>query len=1121
MTGKLPTRAELLAELDRLSHPARVRRVRTLAHAGRGSRELEALVASLATPDAFEASLALAMADTAGLEEHLLGALRHEAVSVRTLAAKAACRGVASDERLAGETLRAAPATRRAMMRRIRQLERTALADRLLPEVLRRWGPAEAARLLGSCSPALVERFLPDVAHATRSWEAFARNHDLALLAHVRRSLESAPRRARALAWQRLAPAIDALATRRATELLELALDHADPDAIPVAIERHLGRWTRLEPALVVELLLRPGYRPRLVAHGLPRGVLKGARLFSPEQLARIAAPLAENPGALARLLLELRPSARERVFSDVFSGDDTSARVWPDELLEALPHALRDREATRMLALRAIREDPDRTLAVTAFCEPDRSRAALESACRAATAEDRARGYSLLVAGTGRFRRGVAETLAFLGRLANEQDPVRLAALEALASWPASVIGDDRVPAIDALVDHVVKARDTSAATRGRLQAIARKLLQAGAASPDGARFRSGLATLVRLAGQAGTLALPSLERGLPRGAEHRIVAALAPMIRAANERESHGLVLGVARALGKRAHDVAPLQDLLEPLTGASPEAVARAAIGLWLEAPRTRDARVVKLLARDASAITIPAVFDHVHRRRQDLLDPYLLEKPIAGRFLTGKTLLLLPATSGFERWLPRQQAAHARLLERVANDVERNDWERAGAIRTLARIPVVEASALGRLVRSDQVPVIEAALAALAWTDRPGEALPVLLHHTDGDRARVAMYAVPRCARFLEPERLAAILDALLSKEKLRVTVHKEAVRLLGAFRSDASFGLLLRETRRPGLHRDVTIALGHAARAFLDREEAWPILEGLARSDDRFVAESVLDQSPEGIVPGERPRYVRLLLEVARHEDSRVRRRTWTALGSWSSGSEEAIARSASGRVLDLERGVEWREALAAVVEATRDGHAAPELVRLARSLAAVPPSPATSARRERDLPARQRLLALASALGALPAHGRVSLAPVLAAIGTGISEADETLWLTAAGLRVAAIDWSEPAGAASVLVALAGELGSRPACAGALAGHVARGLEASSGAWPGEAVHGLVDRLLESPTAERARLALAALAVSGRRFEWPEEAARRLRALRSHADPTVRAEALGVFTSPE
>lgn len=1103
----------LLAELDALPHPARLQRVRLLARDAADPARLATQLA--ASGDAHGARLGLEVADVRDLVGVALEGLRHEAVSVRARAVKVAVR-VASDDELVTEVVRAAPDTRRRLVRRLRAQGRGAVADRLLPHARARWGPAEAARLLPACASAAA---LSELAWAVPSWGRLARAHPEAVLAHVRGALEAAPPREVAATWARLSAAVDALARVRGRALLDLALRHVDPDPLPPVVERHLGAWSALDPVKVTDLLLRPGPRARL-AWGLPRKVVAAARRLGRAQLERLACALAEHQDALAGLLRALPPSWREPLFERAHAGQDLSAREWSTTLLEALPRARRDREVARMLALPAYRDDPDRTLALLPLRDVTHVRPALEAACRAATAEERALAWQRLVQCTGRSRSGVAETLAALGRLRNEQDPVRLAALSALAAWPQGLWADEHVPPLEDLANHVTEARDTSRASRGWLQQVAQTLLRAGANDPDGRRFQAGLRLLERLAGQAGTLALPSLERDLPRGAERRIVAALLPRLQAAVARESHALVLGLSTALGRRGHGVEALEALLEPLTRAVETWTARAAIERWIAPPRTRDARVTTLLARDPSVIAVEAVFLHLHRRRQDLLDPLLTGTPLEGRFLSGDTVHLLPAADGFQRWLPRQQAAFARLLERVVADAERPDHERVRAIGTLARLPVVEAAVLDRWIRAGPVPVVEAALAALAWTDRPQEALPVLLAHCEGERARVAMYAVPRCLRFLDPGQALALLDQVLTTST-RVTVLKEALRLLGELRTDEALARLAREAARTDLHRDVRIAVGHAARAFLDRPEGAAILDALARSPDRHVAESLLGRSPHGTPPSARGAWLELLLLVAGHADARARVKAWPDLAAWASGAEERIAALAAERVADLAGGVEWTPALAALVAVTRDGAGEQALQDLVRRLASAPATADEDAGPERDLPARQRLVALVDALAALPLGVRVARRQRYRALGSSLVGAEPSLWLEAARLRACSIDWRDETAAADELAALATELVTWPAWTEPLVRLVTGALQGATSAWTPSSALALVDRLLERPLPPRAHLALSLLTVAGPRASWDLACRARLRALRRHPDPTVAAEARRAWTVKE
>ena len=134
-------------------------------------------------------------------------------------------------------------------------------------------------------------------------------------------------------------------------------------------------------------------------------------------------------------------------------------------------------------------------------------------------------------------------------------------------------------------------------------------------------------------------------------------------PWLEAASGREYHANVLRLASALQKRAWKIEALQRLIEAAIWTKNSNNASSAVALWLADPQTRDERVALLVKKDLSTVSFSSVFNHLHRHRQDLLDPYLDNRPLKGAFATGKTIYLLPAQDGFGRWLPRQQRRYA--------------------------------------------------------------------------------------------------------------------------------------------------------------------------------------------------------------------------------------------------------------------------------------------------------------------------------------------------------------------------------------------------------------------------------------------------------------------------
>ena len=1112
---QVPSREALLSELDSLGYRARIARAALLGRDARGTPALTALLSLLLSGDAYEACLAVEMARSARDEATLLRGLTHPSRLVRGRAASFVGDFVQDDaaiERLLPEL---SPAVRRRILKGVALARRSALASRLLPSVRARNGAAEAALLLPGLDSEAVRRLLPELGHTVRGWSTLVHRHPDAVLDFLQTRLTQAPERERPTLLSRYGAPLAELTLRRSEAVMALVREFSAPVALPYFVEKTLPRLARRHPEQVAALLTRPTFRSMLYRHGLSAGLLRQAWAFSQEQRLALARALADAPELLARFLRALPPSERSVLFAHAFEG--APPRLLPGPLLAVLPHATRDAEAVRQLGLREAQEDRDVQLNLLALRTIEHAREPLQKAAFASKAEDRARALSLLVASTGLSRRGLKETLTHLARLKNEQDPVRQEVLSTLSRVPVSVFTPEHIPGLEALVTYVVEARDTSIGTRSALQEVAFRFIRAYAATPDSPLFRFALDMLKRLAGQTGSLPLPPLQRDLPRGAEYHLFAALLPMIRSASARESYALILRLTESLGRRAWNMDMLQALLEPILEDPQDGLAQTALQHWLAPPRTRDARVRKLLDRDESVITVARVFEHVHRRRQEWLDPYLDGRVLQGRFTPSKHLgWVPPARDGFHRWLPRQQSRFATLLLNIARDTERSTFERTGVLHVLPHLQVVSVETLLPFLDSQDVPTVEAALGALVWLDRPEPGLPLLLEHLDGDRARVAMYAVPRVAKLVSPETFSSTLGTLLSREKLRVTVHKEVLRLLGTFRFERSLALLRQQWDKPQLHRDVRIAVGHAARQLLDDDAAWALLEAMARAEDAYVAASLLEQPAGQLPPPLRPRYAALVLQVSRHPELTVRRQAFTFLPSWSAGMEEPVAREALGRVTDLAQGAEWREALHALVEVTREGRAFEQVVSCATRLLSTPLSPAHDAGAERDVPALQRLKALGQKLQALPREVRLRLRAQLGEVAQVLSR-NAALWPERATLLLSCFDWREPEDAARGVVELAAEVREEPLFAPTLAPLVAAAVGDPATEWTPESLLESADRV----TREAPLVAVALVSVAGQRLHWREPATRRLRTLRQHPSAAVRAAAHATVTASE
>jgi hypothetical protein len=210
-------------------------------------------------------------------------------------------------------------------------------------------------------------------------------------------------------------------------------------------------------------------------------------------------------------------------------------------------------------------------------------------------------------------------------------------------------------------------------------------------------------------------------------------------------------------------------------------------------------------VELIERDASCVLHNRVLAYLHRRRQDLLTPFLTPRRYRGRFGTGKLRVVLPITNRFFRWTPAQQTTFARGLEKTTHrrDPFRATSEMQHSIRVLAEMQAVEPKRLITLATKAR-PAVRHRAASADVRRRAGRA--TLL-----ERSTISAPGL-RSTLFVRTARAAARggAGAVAGRVAAKVTVAKEVVRLVGELPSEVAFPVLQEFDGRK-LHRDVRVA----------------------------------------------------------------------------------------------------------------------------------------------------------------------------------------------------------------------------------------------------------------------------------------------------------------------
>ncbi|MER6420021.1 hypothetical protein [Streptomyces sp. NPDC001137] len=1127
----MPTTAEqLLSALEGLPFPARLARTARTARRLAEQGELAPLLAELDTRGPYGRRLA-ALAALVGRDAGFLaGRLADPDAVVSGYALRAARTLPVPDAAIEAAYDNAPAALRGRLARLLASGGRSALAERLVARLGEEWGETEAARLLPACSTPFVARELPRLAHAVDGWTRLARRHPGPVLEHAERALaDRADLPAREEWWRLNATTVAALAPRRPEGVLAL-LERYGPPSLPPGLFGGLGALVDADAERVVRWIISPDRNAPRHEPAPPPGVLRRLVRAEPPSLPLLGRHWMQRHGHFAGLLKAMAPGRRAAFLDATADGTNWDPAL---SVLGLLPRERRWAEVRRAAAEFGDRVDDWEDLDTLAHGPYDEARATLLAATRRSEAYERAAAWPLLVACAARDggREAVTEVLGAAARLRNDQDPVRAAALEGLAGMHPRLFAPADADRLDRIALDALAARDCSADSLKALRTLAGRVLVEYAADGETALRAWALSTLERMVGRVGVPDFGPLHRVLRRGQEHEVFEALRPWLEAAAGRSDFRLLLGLAAAFGPRARRMPALQDLLALALERGDDMTFEAAAALWLAPPATRGERVARIVGQEPSAVVLAPVRRVLSRDRTDLLDALLADTPPYGRFLVAGAARPLPDLGAADRWLPRQQLAAARLAEKVAEDRSLPLDDRAAAIRAAAPVPELGLALAMRHKDDEEVVVAEAALVALPWTDRPREALPVLLEQAGDDRARVAVYAASRAARFTAPSELATALGELLTGERpAKVTSRKEAVRLAARFLPPRRAVALLARGFAPGAHPDVRTAVIRALPPLLGVPAAWQLLDAAVRDDTPGVLQAVVEVAPWELADGHRGRYAAVVEAVydpgLASYDGFFAYGFLRGLTPWARYAPGLAVRLA-GTVGDLSSREHWQHAgwvlrdlalsgLPHPVGGAAEGSAFHGAVTGLLGAMHTPEGGA-EALEDRDLPALQRLRSLVA-----PSYDGVARPEVLEEIAALLTP-EPLLAAERAGLLRRLVDRTEePDRLLGRLLDLAGALeGAGTAVALQVSSQLEAGWAHRARPEHVAALLAAAERLAGDGGTVRGLLAAQLVSRTAAGVGWPEEWRSLLRRLRRHPDPDVRTQAYQTMTARE
>jgi hypothetical protein len=534
--------------------------------------------------------------------------------------------------------------------------------------------------------------------------------------------------------------------------------------------------------------------------------------------------------------------------------------------VIKLLPSAERMAEARRNLKLPELGGDHYARIAYAALLPWEEAKQELQSSIQHNEASYRSAALAALIE-SARYEDRYADLLSLLERHRNEQDPVRLAMLRSLNELPPSRWKSEQLAGLDKLLRAALDAGDLSLQSLEQIQGLLLHLL------PFHPQW--SIAWLIKLWEERRHALQVDLKTRLNRAQFALLEQAFLPLAQKAKRARDYDHVLNIAYQLESRLEEDSPLIVLLEELLAVKDDQIVRSSLFLLARiAPRRLLAGLPKLVRRDASFITISAVYEPLHRYQQEPLAQALARPAPQGRFNPEAWLIFLPLGKGFMRWSASQQERLADYLKRIISARNANVSQIVKALEQLSELPSIRPDLLIKLasLSEKRAFVRERALRALGRLDNPRAAIAPLIKALGDERARFAIYALRSTLLQLPSSEALEILKRVPIE---RVSIAKEALRLIGELGTPEAYAYLI-ATHSQELHRDLRIALLQALWNYLEYDQTWEVFEATAGSEDAVLVKTLCTIPSANASARTQERLLQLTLRLMQHSDPAVR-----------------------------------------------------------------------------------------------------------------------------------------------------------------------------------------------------------------------------------------------------